>query len=401
MGVFGQTFGVFSSKNLITISSHIIFVNSKTDFPAPVSGVITLQANKTYIVTTSIDLLGDRLVTSGVCNLFGLSSEVSFLTSNGLGAGIPLLTSEYTTVLENITINDVDTAVSIDGTSRIVALDWENVNFLNVPNVGIIDSSENFIYETGAFLNSKGLKFTGTIGTVGVFNSLFSGDGVSGNIIELDANCIVNRRFRIIYSSIIAFSNTTGIHVNISATIPIEGYILDTVNFSGGGTYLSGIDETSNDSLFTNCVGINNTFVNGQMYMQANATATTISNTTDFFKVAGTTTPSADNSKYTSTNNRLTNDAVIERKYLVICNLSFNSGATNVCEFGFFDSRVNDVRIPSRTKSTANAGGRAENISFQCVINHSQGDYIEVWAKNTSATTNITVTEMNVTITQL
>lgn len=376
-------------------------IRSKYDFPGAKNGVITLEDNKTYIIQTHIDLEGDRIECGGIINLFGTSSETSSLTSTGLGIGVPLLTSIYTTVIENITFKDVDTCLSINGNTNLVALDWENVNFSNIPNVGTINTCDNFIYETGAFLSAKGLKFTGTIGTIGMSNSLFIGDGSAGNIIELDASCIVTRRFRIIYSSIVATSSTVGINVNMSATIPTESYILDTVNFSGGGTYISGVIDTSNDSLFVNCKGIKNTAVNGQLYMQGNATATTISATSTFVKVAGTTTPSADNSKVSNSDNRLTIDAVINRKYLIQCHLSFNSGNNNECEFGFYDSQLEGIRTPSRTKSTANSAGRAENVSFACVINAEETDYLEIWCANNSATTNITVTDMNFIITEI
>jgi hypothetical protein len=371
------------------------------NLPTSVGGVVTLLAGKTYLLSEAIDLLGDRIVTAGVCNLFGTSSETASITSTGLGVGVPLLTSDFTIVLESITIKNVDTAIAIDGNVNLVALDWRNVNFENVPNVGVINTCDNFIFDTSAFLGAQGLRFTGTIGTVAMNNSLFRGLGSAGKIIELDASCTITRRFRIIYSSVVAFGSTVGIDVNTSATIPIEAYILDTVNFSGGSSYLSGVDNTNNKALFVNCVGITNTAVNGQLFMQNNATATTIINTSDFFKIEGTTTASPDNAKFTHSDNRLTCDAVIQRKYLIQCTLSFAAGATNVCEFGFYDSQLVAVRTPSRTKATANAGGRAENVNFVCVVSMKQGDFLEVWAKNTSATTNITVDQLNFVITEI
>jgi hypothetical protein len=371
------------------------------NLPASVGGVVTLLAGKTYLLSEPIDLLGDRIVAGGVCNLIGTSSETASITSTGLGVGVPLLTSDFTIVLESITIKNVDTAIAIDGNVNLVALDWRNVNFENVPNVGVINTCDNFIFDTSAFLGAQGLRFTGTIGTVAMNNSLFRGLGSAGKIIELDASCTITRRFRIIYSSVVAFGSTVGIDVNTSVIIPIEAYILDTVNFSGGSSYLSGVDNTNNKALFVNCVGITNTAVNGQLFMQNNATATTISNTSDFFKIEGTTTASPDNAKFTHSDNRLTCDAVIQRKYLIQCTLSFAAGATNVCEFGFYDSQLVAVRTPSRTKATANAGGRAENVNFVCVVTMKQGDFLEVWAKNTSATTNITVDQLNFVITEI
>jgi hypothetical protein len=394
-------FGISKNFGSTNQFQNVIAVNSKNDFPTAIAGVITLQPNTTYIVTTTVDLTGDRLVTSGVCNLFGYSSEVSFLTSTGLGVGVPLISSDYTLVLENITFKDVNTCVSINGTSRVVALDWENVNFENIPTVGTINTCENFIFDTGAFLGAQGLTLTGTIGTVAINNSLLRGLGSAGNIIELDASCTVTRRFRIIYSSFIATSSTIAISVSLSAIIPTESYILDTVNFSGGGTYLNGVDHTSNLSLFTNCTNIINTAVNGQLYMQNNATATTVAAPNTFYKVAGTTTASADNSKFSHSNNRLTCDAVISRKYYIQATLSFTSGASNVCEFGFYDSTLASVRVPSRTLSTANAAGRAENVTFMCVAEMSSGDFMEVHCANTSGANNITVSSLNFIIIEI
>lgn len=391
----------FSSAISSISSGNIIFVQSKSDLPTPVSGVITLASGITYVITTSIDLLGDRLVAGGVCNLFGTSSETSFLTSTGLGVSTPLITSIYTIVLERISFKDVGTCLSIDGNTNLVALDWKAVNFINIPNVGVINKCDNFIFDTGSFLGSEGLRFTGTIGTIGLNNSLFRGSGGAGNILELDASCVITRRFRSIYSSIIASGSTVGINVNASVTITDERYILDTINFSGGGTYITGVDHTSNKALFINCVGITNTAVNGQLYMQNNATATVISASSTFYKVLGTTTASADNSKYTHSNNRLTNDATVSRKYLIQCVLSFTSGATHVCEFGFYDSKLGAMRTPSKTKATSNAGGRAENVSFACVVSHSVGDYLEIWCANNTSAQNITVSDMNFVITEI
>jgi hypothetical protein len=380
---------------------NIIFVFSPIELGESVARVITLLDNFTYFITTDIDLLGDRLVGGENTTIIGGSSENCTITSTGLGAGIALFTTEWTTPIRHISFIDVDTALDIDGNTNTVALDWTGVNFLNVPNIGVINTCNNFIFTKGAFLNSKGFLFTGTIGTVGFNASIFVGDGAAGNLIELDASCIITRRFRVIYSSVVAFGSTSGIDVDAAATIPTEGFILDTINFSGGSTYLAGLDDTSNDSLFIRCVGINNTSVNGQMYMQNNATATTIAATSTFYKVAGVTTASADNQKYTETDNRLTNNATIERKYLISCSLSFTSGNNNICEFGFYDSKLAAIRTPSRTKSTANTAGRAENISFNCVVQHAENDYIEIWCANNSATTNITVTDMNVVITEI
>lgn len=394
---------VLGSGNLIVggggiSSGDLIFVSSLSDLPTPVADVITLADNVTYFFTTTVDLLGDRLVCGVNTTLIGGSSENCRIKSTGL-TGTALITSVYSLPMRNITI-EAAIALNLDGDGTTTALDWFGVNFTDCAVVGTIKDYTNFIMADSAFLNSGGLTFDGTIGTVGFSQCLFDVNGTNTAFI-LPSTLTISRRFRVIYSSFVVTSGQTGIDVNASATIPTEAYILDTVNFAGGGTYLTGLDHTSNDSLFINCTNITNTAVNGQLYMQGNVTATTISNTTNFFKVAGTTTASADNSKFSHSNNRLTCDAVISRKYLIMCSLATTSGASHVLEFGFYDSQLATVRTPSRTKVTANAGGRAESVTFMCVVTMKAADYLEIWCRNSTSSQNITVEQLNFTITEI
>jgi hypothetical protein len=373
-------------------------INTKADFPASSNGVITLLDNITYFIAAVVDLTGDRLVCGANTTIIGGSSENCRIKSTGL-TGTALITSVYSLPMRNITI-EADVALDLDGDGTTTALDWFGVNFTDCGSVGTIKDYTNFIIADSAFLNSGDLTFDGTIGTIGISQCLFDCSSTN-TVFILPATLTVTRRFRVIYSSFVVLSGETGINVNASATIPTEAYILDTVNFAGGGTYITGVDHTSNDALFTSCVGITNTAVNGQLYMQGNVTATTVSDTNTFYKVAGTTTASADNSKFSHSDNRLTCDAVISRKYLIQANLAFTSGNNNVCEFGFYDSQLLGIRTPSRTKSTANAGGRAEGVNFFCVVEMGSGDFLEVHAANTSAITNITVEQMNFIITEI
>lgn len=396
--------GTILNTSIENFTDNILFINSLSDLPSPSASVIMLESGKSYYITDDIDLLGNRLETSGICNILGASSETSYITSTGLTAGVPLLTSRFTIPVKNITFRDVDTAIYIDdnsGAGAPLAIDWLGVNFLNVPNVGEIGKVDNFIFQVGSLLNSNGLRFTGEIGTIAIESSLLRGNGATGSIIEISSTANITRRFRIIYSSIIAFGSTIGIDFSPTASVSTEAYILDTINFAGGGTFIDGVLVNSNKTLFINCVGISNTSINGQLFMKDNATATIISNTTDFVKAAGTTLPGSDNEKYTATDNRLTNDAVIQRKYLVQASLSFDAGNNNECEFGFYDSVLDDINISSISKSTANAGGKAENVHLMCVVKHNIGDYIEVWGRNTSSTQNITVSELNLIITEI
>ena len=162
------------------IANGFVFVDELSDLPTPISNVITLEDNTTYYITNTLDLVGNRLVGGQNTVILGSSSENSRITSTGLGVGVPLFTTDWTTPIRHVTFQDVDTVLDIDGTTNPpVALDWTGVNFLNVPNIGLIDTADNFIFSKGAILNSQNLQFDGSHGTIGIDNSIFVGTGLS------------------------------------------------------------------------------------------------------------------------------------------------------------------------------------------------------------------------------
>lgn len=380
----------------------LVFVDSLSDLPTAVSNVITLAPNTAYWFSGKVDLLGSRLVGSENTTILGGSSENSRLTSTGLGLGLAnaLFTSEWTTPIRHITFQDVDTAINISGaTNAPVALDWTGVNFLNVPNVGKIDTCDNWIYSKGAFLNSKGLEFDGTVGTVGVDNSIFVGDGLAGNGLSITATCTITRRFRIIYSSVVVFGSTVGVDVNTSATVPLEAYILDTVNFSGGGTYTSGVTYQDNKALFVNCIGIPNSSEIASYTMQGNVTATTITTVDTPVKAAGTTVLDSISQKFSHSNNRATFTGAITNLFKVTALASVLSGNNN--QIGFYIAKNGTPITTSELYITTNGSGRAENVAIQCITSLSEGDYIEIFVENSTGTSDITVEDLIVTITKV
>ena len=379
-----------------TVTEYVI-VDSLEDFPDAVGGVITLAADTCYFIVKEIDLLGSRLVGGSNTTLLGTSSETSILTSTGLGAGIALFSTLYTTPIRHIAFKDVDTALNIQGTANSAALDWTGVNFVNVPNVGVLDGGANFVMNTCALLNSQGLVFTGSWATIAINNSLLQGDGTAGNILELDASCVVTRRFRVIYSAVVAFGSSVGLDVDASATLPIEGFILDTVAFSGGGTYLGGLTGSSVYSLFSNCTGITNSYTVSNYYMNANATVTDIVTVSTPVKVAGTTTSNALTQKFTNTNNRATYTGGLTRIFNITAILSVTSTSSND-QIGCYVAKNGTVIDSSEGYLTTNASNRAENITVQSVIELSTNDYIEIFVENATDSSDVTVTDMNVLI---
>lgn len=377
-------------------SQFLVFVSDKFDFPQASAGVIQLESNTTYYVISEIDLLGDRLIGGQNTAILGTSSETASISSTGLPGGTALITSEWTMPIRHISFQ-ANTIFDLDAAGNpSQALDWYGVNLIGTTDIGTIANYNNFVVNSMAFLEASGLTFDGTMGTVSFTNTLFSGAS-TGTIIEIPSTATIQRRFRIIYSAIVVPASATGLNVSASATIPVEGYILDTCNFSDSGTYLAGIDYTTNQARFIENRGITNTSVVTSYYMQGNATTTTIAATGTPTKVAGATTESLISQKFdNTTSNRALYEGAIPRNFKVTVVASISSGNNN--QIGIYVAKNGTELGESETYITTDSGGKLENGYAQVLIGLEDGDYLEIFVENNTATNNILVENMSVII---
>lgn len=379
--------------------AEFVEVNALSDLPAASGGVITLVGGYTYLFLKHIDLLGSRLVCGQDTVIVGWSSENCSITSTGLSAASALVTSVYSLPIRNISFTH-DLVFDLQGDGTTTALDWFGVNLLNCASGGTIKDYTNFVAGDSALLNSGGFIFDGTIGTIAFSNCLFDCASTK-TAISILSTCTVSRRLRIIYSSFVVLSGETGVNFNTSATVGDEKYILDTVNFSGGGTYVTGLTHTSNKALFANCVGITNTSTRGFMYMVNNTTDTTIglSNVNVWVKAAGTTTANANNSKYTHASNQLTYTGAFSTAFQVSVNCNVRSGSpSQVISIGV--AKNGTILAESEMTIRTDIANQEYPGSTAAQIDLTTNDYIEIFVKNTS-TSNLRIADLNVSITKI
>lgn len=373
-----------------------VFVTRKADLPVAVGGDITLADNTTYVITQNIDLTGDRLVCGANTTIIGGSSENCSLSSTGL-IGVALIKSAYSIPIRNLTIT-ADVALDLAALTPGQAIDWFGVNFTNCNEVGTISGYANFIMTDSAFLNSQGLAFDGTMGTIGFLQCLFN-ISAGGTAITVPSTATITRRMRLNYCAMIAAPGMTALNVDVAASIPTEGYFLDTVNFAGGGSYVVGVQHTDNKAFFTNCRGISNSGSISQYYMQANATVTTIAVTGTFVKAAGTTSSGAYVEKFTNTNNRATYTGALVGYFRVTAVLTLSSANNNVISARI--AKNGTTAAQSETSVTTDAAGRVENCTVQDIVLLNTNDYIEVFVTNKTATNNVTVENLSLIIERL
>ena len=204
---------------------EFVFVRTKADFPTAVAGVITLVAARTYFLTTTIDLLGDRIVAGANTAIIGGSSQNCGLKSTGL-TSTALITTTSSLPLRNIFII-ADIALNADGvTDPTASMDWTGVNFTDCTNVGTVKDYGNLIVSGAAFLDSGDLTIKGTIGTVAFNDTLFVPQSGAAALI-IDPAATITRRLRVNYCAMVIVSGATGIRADPSS-FPNEAFILDT-----------------------------------------------------------------------------------------------------------------------------------------------------------------------------
>jgi len=380
------------------VYNNLKFVDSPAKMPAPVAGVITLDPDTAYVIVGTVDFNGLRIVGSENSVMYGFSPEYSILKSTGFDdTGGAFITTEFSLPCNYLAFHDFSgqRVLDIDGTGNDAAFDWYGINFVNCQNIGTIANVSNFIGDTFGIIESCGLTFDGSIGTIAFSNSIFTCfDG--STILSFPATLTITRRFRVIYSSFVVTAPGIGIDFSASATAPTEGYILDTINFSGGGTYISGVNSSSNIAMFILCRGISNSATRAEYYMTGNSTATNITVADTFQKLAGTTVAGSSVSKFTvSTSNRATYDGALTELFLVCCSVSFDT----VNNKTYFIKLAKNGVIQSAQSIVRGRNTTNLECSLFELVELSTGDYIEIWVAS-DTTGNTLATDLNLVITR-
>jgi hypothetical protein len=97
------------------------------------------------------------------------------------------------------------------------------------------------------------------------------------------------------------------------------------------------------------------------------------------------------------TNNKVTNTGS-SKVFKVEGIISVSAGSNQTIHAAFFK---NGVLHPCSEESSVTSGSnRVESVPFHCLVELDTDDYIEVWVKNQSHTTDITLHNINVIITE-
>jgi hypothetical protein len=374
---------------LSTARDNFVRVRTAADFPAPVAGVINLVAgieyeiNGTITLTSSINLNGctvkgddsanDKLIYTGTGALFtgSMTGNLRLLTlsaPSGSLFNINAGSSAQNMLMQNCFIlgcNSVGTIAGVGGTvffstvayfSNVNGITFQNDNNV-VMNNTLWDSSNSNIYE----------RFIGTFNVI----QLLGGDRLTTSA-----------------------NSATALH--ISGITSLNAGSAKVIMFVGTGTYVTGTFTNAWEVEATGVPTQKDDVAGGNMYIST-PVMTTFAAINTPVKVLGTTTSSGLYRMTHPVSNRMQYSGTKTRSFMIIGSLSITQSNNNRY-FSFYLAK-NGVIIPeSRQDIKVVSSTDQVSLTISSRISLAPGDYIEVWVANQTATSDVTVQTMNLSM---
>jgi len=385
--IYGEYF------NMRQFPTKVKYIEQLSDLPAAVAGVITQPDNTNWQFVGTVNLGSNRIVLGQNGVISGQSPKNTIVTTSNAGA---MFTSTSNAAFYNISMVNTGAGTmfsfngsGIVGTSVVLfdTVEIDNARLGTIQNYAIIN------HDNCLFTNLLGgMTIDGTVSSV-VYTTVSFSTVTSGvTCLTFPSTLTVASRIRFSAVGMSVVSGATAVNLSTSATIGGEAYVGSLMNFSGAGTYLAGVQPTDNKAFFANCKGVANSKANFRITMQGNGTTTVIPNTTNFVKVAGTTT-SALLERFTApVSNRGTYSGVSPLRMFVTATMAMQSGNNNTLYAGI--SKNGTLQSGSEIAFLTSGSGAAQAITVQDIIEMVSTDYVEIVVRNATAANNITVTDM-------
>lgn len=389
-----ETGGGTTKKALIsTISAAItpsnqVLINAKTDFPAPIAGVITLLPDTQYVIGADINLGSDVFVLQDLTCISGSESILTTLTSTSSADLFTML--DATVSINNLTIDIPNGRVFnyTDTGSRILRCKELIVN-CDMWGAFISTSASNIRFNNcECTIETDGMTFTGNFRVLLWDTSTITIN--NGSIWDLGTATFDSIIIDIIVATLLnGSSGLTGAVGSANINANGIGSMQRMVN-SNVGVPLAGI--TPDDALweFFGNDSIRDTRPDALLSMQGNAIATVIATQSVYVLVAGLWTVEEASQFTGSTAGRLTYNGTKDIKQPITFSCSIepvSGGSTNLS----MQVAINGAVIAASEQDVRTSSSTPVNITliWQSVL--STGDYVEAWVTNDSGTTNVLV----------
>ena len=377
----------------VVASTKTITVFEKADFGTVVSGVITLVADTNYLVVNDIEMGTDRLLLQNNTSILGSGVLTVAITYTGTGALFSWVNS--TAAIYNLMITTTNGSVwSGSNVSEVI-----RIQDLLIPSC---DSLGTFTSSTATSIRLTNVAIVSAISNGITFSGTFNGFGQQAGFTNLLAGTMyalgtaVFSSFSLDTTTVVVSSGATGLSgATNSANIAADR--IANVRFgsiSGAGTPATGVTINDKRWAFMGNSGFPDTFTNGLLSLQGNATETVIaassSDGSNAVLAAGTWVVTEQSQMTGSTAGRITSNLEHDQVLPIMVTASIEPASGTSVQLAVYLA-INGV-VDTATRNTVDAGsGKPTTASIPWTLNFSEDDYVELWVENNDNTTNILV----------
>lgn len=368
----------------------IVLVRSIDDLPAPVDNIITIgvgQNNWQFI--GEIDLGANTLDIIGPCTVKGFSQESTHIYGNPSGQF--MIRCFGTVALDRfyMTVPAGKTGIYVDGDGPRAAVDWNYMNFFGDGLAVHTKNISNATFNTIGWFGTGCVKVEGGIESLVIVNSLISITSGTGKVgVMAEETSVFSRRLRVQNSAVVITPGNIGFYMLPGNFPEPESCRLGDLNFSGGGTYLSGIDHLDDATRISECRGIKNSKRIGSMSFFGTALTEVTKDTPVPLNIPTSSNPN--NQRFLHEPNKLTYTSAFQTGFFGIFSISISAENQNrQIEFKVFKNGV--IIDDSVQILTTISGSRPQPLSGQFFTEMEQGDYLQVVVENLSNGTSIEV----------
>lgn len=372
----------------------VVFVAQESDFPTQDATTITLEDGKIYQYTASFSTAKRFIVEDGAkLTAFNFFSPV--LTYSGTGSMFTGTDASFTINECRIDCPNAQVFNFTDSVGGLFLFLMDKVRIVSASKFGTFNNLQTVLIEGSSSLAmTQGITVTGSDFVIFSISKLFLGTS-SASFVGIDFGTAISQTIEIDDFVATGPSGSIGIKgASGNANVP-SGVIASVVgcNFSGIGTPLSGITTDDVRWAFRNNSAVSDTNQDALISMHGNATNTTIAAINTPVLVEGTWNIEASSHFTSTTGGRATYNG--ERNFTVPIGVTatvYAASGTN-----------KDVKLYIAKNGTAIANsGMLERVdssdpkTIVCLWQEelALNDYIEVFAENTTDTTDILVSDI-------
>lgn len=368
-----------------------VVVNVLADFPAAVSGVITLADDTEYFLGDSVNVGITTFAWGSNTVISGLLQSVVTLTYTGTGDMFTITNTGGR--IQGIEISCTSGRVfnfsdSTDSAFRVID------TIINAATLGLFNSTGTngsiirFTNLLSSTFTTNGFKFTG--GHNGFFMDVTSVNPAAGILLDLGTATFqkftVNNLITDIAAGATFLSGAAG-SANINAT---GSGTVNENTISGAGTVLSGIAAGDSRWEFFQNNKIIDTRPDGLLYMQGNATNTVITTAGVYVIIAGTRTVGPTSQFTGTTAGRLTYNGVKDVRVPITVSVSVEpvSGTNKNISIRL---AKNGTTIAGSQRTVRADSGSPISMTMPWQEDMSTNDYVEAFITNDTDTVNVLV----------